>query len=461
MNRSIATILLTACFTILFYQHGIGVNSTIYGVLTSTLAAFVIFLNGGNWKQTALATLPLLIASATMGIYGNQLNIFMAFAAFGLLGATIAHKTVDPVSAIGMSMVNFIISPIRMLQGGIRFKKIDSALQKKLLSYVLLPLCFVALFSIFYAAASPVFESLLERIDWNILNARLLWTILLGALFSTVAFKFFVFPFYRNLSFQTQKTVEEVDNNRTDLLPNTWTIIFFTLSALLMLVISSEVYYRFVLNEMPAGLSRASYLHRGILSLIASILLAIGLIAFVFQRTATKFEKIGATVFMFLNLTFILLNAEKNSMYIFEYGMTIKRLGVYLYLFMTAIGALLTLGLIFGKWNLTKLIKLNSHSIFYCLVLFSCFHWPRIITRHNLSHKPAESGMVDIDYLLTFGNSNLDILMDEVGRDLDDERLEYRINSFRTEYEQNDFLSTSLFDHIIYKRINQNESNAE
>ena len=461
MKRSIAAILLCIVFTIVFYHQDLGVNVLIYGVIASLFATLVLITAKRPQHHLALAVIPFLLATSSAGINGTYLAVFVSFAAFAVMGAQIANPRVDPISSVGMGFLNFMLSPFRLFTGTARGLQVDSKLQRKIISYVLLPACFVALFSVFYASANPVFEKLLEQINWDFLRADLFWVIFLGSLFSVVAFRFYVPPIYFKLLPTAPKNDDEVPSYEPSLLPNTWAVIFFTLSALLLFVISSDFVYRFVLDAMPEGLNRSAYLHRGIFSLIVSILLAIGLIAFVFQREATKLEKASAIFFMLLNLIFIAQNAEKNFLYITEYGMTMKRLGVYLYLFMTSVGVALTLTLINGKIDLIKLVRFNSYNILYSLVLFSCFNWPRVITSHNLSHIPAATGQVDLNYLFGFGDVNLDIIQRHVHPNEIEERYRYKIQQFKQEFEAATFFSSSVYDHIVYRNIIEYEQHAE
>jgi len=461
MKRSTAAILLSIVFAIVFYHQDLGINVLIYGAIASLFAVVVLFSAKRPTHHFALAVLPFLFAASSAGINGTVMPVFVSFAAFGFLGAQIANPRVDPISSVGMGLLNFIVSPFRLFTGTARGLKVDSKLQRKIISYVLLPACFVALFSVFYASANPVFEKLLEQINWDFLRADLFWVLLLGALFSVVVFRFYIPPIYFKLLPTPQKERDEVPPYEPSLLPNTWAVIFFTLSALLLFVISSDFVYRFVLHTMPEGLNRSAYLHRGIFSLIVSILLAIGLIAFVFQRESTKLEKASAIFFMLLNLVFIVQNGEKNFLYIAEYGMTMKRLGVFLYLFMTSVGVVLTLILISGRITLIQLVQFNSYNIFYSLVLFSCFNWPRVITRHNLSHVPATTGQVDLDYLFQFRSVNLDIIQRHIDPTEIPERYQYKIERFKQEYEEAGFLSRSVYDHLIYRNIIEYDNHAE
>ncbi len=461
MKRSTAAILLCIVFTIVFYHQDLGVNVLIYGVFASLFAVLFLITAKRPSHHLALAVLPFLLATSSAGINGTTVAVFVAFASFAVMGAQITNPRVDPISSVGMGFLNFILSPFRLFTGTARGLQVDSKLQGKIISYVLLPACFVALFSLFYASANPVFEKLLEQINWDFLRADFFWVLFLGALFSVVAFRFYIPPIYFKLLPTSPKEDDEVGTYEPSLLPNTWAVIFFTLSALLLFVISSDFVYRFILHAMPEGLNRSAYLHRGIFSLIVSILLAIGIIAFVFQRKATKLEKISAIFFMVLNLVFIAQNAEKNFLYIAEYGMTMKRLGVFLYLFMTSIGVVLTLILINGRMDLVQLVRFNSYNIVYSLVLFSCFNWPRVITSHNLSHVPAATGQVDLDYLFRFGDVNLDIIQKHVDPSEFAERNQYRIERFKQEYEEAGFLSRTVYDRIVYRNIIEYESHAE
>lgn len=90
-------------------------------------------------------------------------------------------------------------------------------------------------------------------------------------------------------------------------------------------------------------------------------------------------------------------------MYIGEYGITYKRIGVYVYLLLSLIGLITT----FIKINKVKsnyyLFRTNAW-LFYATLILSCaFNWDKIITDYNMQ----STRVLDKDYLLGLSNTNL------------------------------------------------------
>jgi len=458
LSKPVAALLSALAFTALFYEQHLGLNMAIYGLVLSALAFLIL---SGN-TQRLKVVIPFAIATVAAGIHGTNLSQGIAIAAFIVFAAQIASPRVEPISAIALGFINILISPIRLITKSTSSFHLDSLVIKRIVSFVLIPAAFVALFSILYAGSNPIFERLLAQIDWDFINIKLFWVFVLGALISVFCFFFYVPPLYTKLFGIKENSDDEVIQRAPDgLMKQTWVIVLITLSVLIAFVIASDVYYRLVLNEMPNGLTFSSYLHRGVFSLILSILFAIVLIALIFSREARSGEKITATIFMALNALYVILNAGKNMSYIEQYGLTLKRIGVYLYLLMTLLGILYTLLVVYNKLSFKQLVRVNSHSIFYTLILFGCFNWERTITKHNLSHIPAYSQEIDYNYLFNLGSSNTDLLLNHDLPLFQKQSLTYRINTINNKMDRRDYRSLTLTDYIVHQRITSSKYEQE
>lgn len=102
----------------------------------------------------------------------------------------------------------------------------------------------------------------------------------------------------------------------------------------------------------------------------------------------------------------ILLTAYKNYMYSSGFGLTYKRIGVFIYLALGIAGMITTYVKIARKLNLLFMLKANTRTAFVLVIMSSSFSWDRAITTYNL-HEVASP---DVNYLLSMGSSNGDIL---------------------------------------------------
>jgi len=282
LNKSAAAIISCFVFTALFYEQSLGMNVLMYGLLMSIMA--VLTLTSPNHRLKV--GIPFAIITIAAGLHGTAISHGIAIATYFVFAAQLASPRIEPVSAIGLGIINFLISPIRLLVKSSSGFHVDSAVIKRLVSFILIPLAFIFLFSILYASSNPIFEKMLEKIEWDFVNIKLFWVFILAALVSVVAFFFYVPPLYEKIfgpkvdlvSSEKEDSEEVVQEIQGDaLMKQTWLVVIVTLSALLGFVLASDLYYRVVLDIMPEGLSYSSYLHRGVFSLILSIIFAINL----------------------------------------------------------------------------------------------------------------------------------------------------------------------------------------
>jgi hypothetical protein len=100
----------------------------------------------------------------------------------------------------------------------------------------------------------------------------------------------------------------------------------------------------------------------------------------------------------------IFSTAVRNSMYVHAYGLTEKRIGVYVYLLLAAIG-LLTTGLkIFRSFSNSYLIRLNSWIFYAVLIVASFIGWDKMIANYNLKRTDA---FYNFNYMLNLSDSTL------------------------------------------------------
>ncbi len=111
---------------------------------------------------------------------------------------------------------------------------------------------------------------------------------------------------------------------------------------------------------------------------------------------AKKIKKV-AQIWLFLNLMMVLTTAVKNYEYIAHWGLTSKRIGVYIYLLLAAIGLILT-GLKIRKGETVwMLIRKTTFAFYICFTFNGLINWDKLIVHHNLHSLPIEQ--VDFHYL--------------------------------------------------------------
>ena len=160
--------------------------------------------------------------------------------------------------------------------------------------------------------------------------------------------------------------------------------------------------------------SYSQVVHGGINALITSIVLVILLLTYMFRGQlnfqGSKWLKIIAAVWLVQNLVMISTTLAKNWEYVAHWGLTYKRIGVFVYLFLAAIGIGLTLYKLFKVQSFWFLLRTTSLSFLTFFVFFACFSWDRIIAEHNLTHVAKDR--IDLDYILDLGSDALPALIE-------------------------------------------------
>jgi hypothetical protein len=121
-----------------------------------------------------------------------------------------------------------------------------------------------------------------------------------------------------------------------------------------------------------------------------------------------KALRILALIWIVQNAFMLFSTAWRNEVYVLVFGLTYKRIGVYIYLLLTLIGLIVTAWKVQGKKTNAFLVRMNSW-LFYSVWIIACFvNWDQLIIRNNLSTglKP------DLGYLYSLSENILPSLID-------------------------------------------------
>lgn len=149
----------------------------------------------------------------------------------------------------------------------------------------------------------------------------------------------------------------------------------------------------------------AEVVHDGIVALISSITLVILLVTFFLRgklnfRNNKRVEWLTIT-WLVLNILLVFTTSVKNFEYISSWGLTYRRMGVYIYLFLCLVG--LVIAIVKVRKKKTFWFLLRNTTLAFALVLASLltFNWNRFITDYNLTN--IEKEHIDFQYLVSLG----------------------------------------------------------
>ena len=274
-----------------------------------------------------------------------------------------------------------------------------------------IPLVIVIVFLKLYQAADSTFYELtkfinLDWISWDFILVYLLVIFLAHGLFFFTPQKEFnglankmhitIAPTYKD---KIEAFFGIKNENRIAL------SLLITLNIFLLLYNSIDVYHLFIANDLLESQSISETVHGGISALITSLILVMIIISYLFRGQlnfqASKVLKGLAVFWLIQNFAMISSTLIKNFDYINKYGLTYKRIGVYIYLFLALVGICLAIYKILNQKSVWFLFRKGSISFAFILSIFLTFNWNKVIVNYNLSQVQHER--IDFNYLINLG----------------------------------------------------------
>lgn len=286
------------------------------------------------------------------------------------------------------------------------------------------PVLIFLVFFFIYRAGNPIFDELASKINFDFIS--IYWCIFSVGGF-LLMYAFFKHRVINSLIARDELTPdnlfpltkENFANSATGKLITipglvyTGVLLLILLNVLLAAVNSVDIYYLGIAHRIPAGITFSQYLHNGTNSLIASIILAIAIILFYFRGYLNFYEnnrllKSLSFVWIIQNIILVISTAYRNTAYISNYGLTHKRIGVYVYLILCVVGLITTFIKISHKKNNWFLFRKNAW-IFYGFMIIACpFDWDSIITTFDINRFQKDNTMeIDQRYLAQLSHTNL------------------------------------------------------
>lgn len=414
--KNIPLIIGALLFSTLFYNQNIGLNLSLFSLLTIIILAIY---NPKSFKQksTLAYTFIYIITAVSVFLFQSKLSIISNCIAFiTLIGHVSEHQ-----SSIYVNWLNGIYTSIAGFFHKALHKKIseDTLKEKKNIDYLHLvkiigiPLMVLLIFIGLYSHGNPLFQNFISKINFNFINPK--WI-----LFSALGY-FLLFNISTPLqvnpatasdlkignALKINAIISEENLKKENQLA---LILMVMLNVLIVIFLCTDIAYLIQIKNLSAA-DLSNQVHSGIYALIASIIMAIAIILYFFRGDLNFYKNNNAIksltyTWITLNLILIFTIIIKNHQYISSFGFTYKRIGVYVYLLLTLIGLLTTAKKVYNIKNLWYLFRVNSQ-IAFAILIFSCaFNWDALITRYNLNY----AATTDFDYLINLSNNNTFIL---------------------------------------------------
>lgn len=445
-----------AVYSYLFYQQSLGIN---FLVFTISLIVLLFLRNKEVYKSKSwiLAATGSLLSAFCIAYYGNGLSFTANIISLCVLSAFSINPSTSIVTSfffsiysIGASYVFMILDTIERCQ-----KKTTSTESKpisvKFLLYIV-PFFIAVVFFFMYKASNPLFDNFTKKINLDFISAGWIFFTLGGL---CLMYGFF---YHKNISAISNKDQMASDslfagntygNNsfinflNIDNEKLSGIILLLLLNLLLFTVNILDVNFLWFDGVLPKDLSYSAFVHQGTGALISSIIIAILIILYYFRGDLNFYKgnkslKLLAALWIIQNAFMIISTAYRNNLYINEYSLTFKRIGVYIWLLLVLIGLITTFVKILKAKSNWYLFRINGW-LFYAVLLFSCFiNWDVMVTNFNIKRAEQKHKPLDANYLISLSEKSIPqllVLNDSIKNQTDNEdNYETRNDTYRYEY---------------------------
>lgn len=405
-------IIASVLFSLLFFEQSIGLNLLIFSIITLVVLAF---FNPQRFKDKRILIYSLVYVTTAVFAFikDSSLSIFVnCVAFFTLIGGVSQSKT-----SIYVYWINGLFTSI----AGFFYRRIDVDKNKETIKVkkdidilhfvklIVVPLIFIIVFVLLYKNGNQMFNDLVDKINLNFINFQwLLFTVFGYYVFSNISKPVKVEPATSkdlNTTNELHKT-ETYSEEKLKKEKQLGTTLLGLLNLLIILFIITDIVSLISIETLKAS-DMSTQVHNGINTLIASIIIAIITILYFFRGnlnfySENKMLKNLSYLWIFLNIILIILIAIKNQTYITSFGLTYKRIGVHIYIFLTLVGLITTFLKVMTVKNMVFLFRLNTQVSFILLILFGTLNWDNIITKYNLN----TANSYDLQYLIDLSEAN-------------------------------------------------------
>ncbi|MDH7913196.1 DUF4173 domain-containing protein [Winogradskyella sp. SYSU M77433] len=406
-------------FSTLFYDKSIGLNLFLFSITTVT----ILFLNNKkdfeNTRTLIYGTIYIITGVAVFFHDSSVAILANCICFFTLIGLLSENK-----SSIYVNWLNGLYTTIAgLFHRNFSVNEKTQTVEPKhkidyihLLKIIFIPLVFVIIFIALYKDGNPFFSDIISKIDFSFINIQ--WILFAGLgyyLFANIHKPVEVEP-ATELDLTTGNSLEKTAKFSLPKLKQEnqlGVVLISVLNALIVLFLITDISFLFSSMDIRASVFSAQ-VHSGINALIASILIAIVILLYVFRGDLNFFAenktlKKLAFTWITLNMILVLSIMMKNGQYIYYFGLTYKRIGVLIYLILVVTGLITTLLKISKIKNIWYLLRLNTKAAFVVLIIAATINWDYHITNYNFNYAKS----MDVGYLIELSNNNALILKDQ------------------------------------------------
>ena len=377
-------------------------------LLVAAISAVVTVLGRRDWPVLAFAiAAPLLLA-----IEVTALSVTLAFFALALAGMLAAGRGPRSVASVLPALIRFMAwTPFRLFADswrGARIARRRPMVVKLNAAIWVMPIICGLVFVSLFAEANPIFADLLGYLDpfaWLTENGVLR---LMFWAFAIIA----IWPFLRPARAMRFKTVAMRA-------PKTESIVFgepailralLIFNALFALQTALDLVYLTGGAALPEGMTYANYAHRGAYPLVATAMLAAGVVLAALRdgsaSAATPLIRRLVYLWIAQNVVLTATAAFRNALYVEAYGLTELRLAAFVWMGLVALGLMLIIARIAWRRSGAWLVSRNTVVLGVTLIVATLMNTSAFIADYNVSKwlgDPDRVTAIDTGYLMRLG----------------------------------------------------------
>jgi hypothetical protein len=424
----------TLLFNFIFWKEGLGINLLIFTVFIMAGIAFLTTEAEVYPLQSFIFTGTVIGGFSVIYFHTipSKILLMVSLLLFFALTGKFRFKTL--IYPLFLSLREIFASPAKFREEtlSLDLQKIYFYKTARFFRLLVVPLLILLFYLLFYIWGNPEFEAAfssaytevfqyISRI-FNEYPVSRLVLIALAFLFLTGIFirKNYHIPWVREQSHKEvlNRARKSKKNNCSDsplALKDAkikGIITFLMLSLLLVWVLYTDA----VTFLYPSkNYFYSSAVHTGVYILSFSIIISIVLVLIFFARNLNfydrnNFLKTAATIWLVMNLLLVISTVWKNYIYIDTYGLTHKRIGVFIFLLFISSIILLAGIKVWKKKTLFYLTKISVFTGYIILLLLSINNWDILIARHNLTR---DAGIQpDLEYILSLSDKAIPVMLE-------------------------------------------------
>lgn len=426
-------------YNFLFWKEEMGLNTLLFTVL---MIGSLFYLHPESRYATIarLTALCTLFTAVMIVVFNSEFSkIVYVLSMMTMVGFVQQRELKFLWYGLLLALTSFFSVPLKAAD---RFRSLDFKQKNtlhsiwKFIRLAILPLFVVGIFFIFYLFSNSNFAELsshffikiakwMKQLNWEMNPQRIFYFI--GSVFVVGGILWTTKSTWL-LDFQVQhkETIERIRKVKRNFLDNPYSpialkneyrtglMMLLSLNALTLLVNLTDIQNTWIGFAKLNAHSIAFDVHFGTYVLIFTIFMAIGVLLFYFRGNLNFYKnnrllKISALTWIVQNMILVLSVALRNIKYVDYYGLTYKRLGIFIFLILVLYGLFTMLYKVRERKTAYYLFQHNAWSLYIVLVLLTSVNWDVAITRYNLTLH--DTGQVDYDYLIDdLSSKNLSLL---------------------------------------------------